>query len=288
MRQREFQMPTEYALKFVTRFKVITAIGCTVLGACVGFSLFKFLYAYQATAILFYSPTALNFLHEDGAGLLNPVGPGFAAERVVTPAFAYEVARELSDDELIASLPARQYGGSGALSARVNAAANALEMRVVAPDADRALAGVKAVTKTVLSQDTESIQPQLEILKSNLARLQSTQERAQDVGVYLSGKIKSLAENDHSQTSNGDMTLPVAFLSDTVAKNIIELGSEILRMNSRILVVRQIPPHVVSIALTKNTIDSPAKAGSIGGLIGLCMAIFGLAFIPRTKNKGPE
>ena len=277
-------MLTEKALNFVIRFKVAAAIGCAVLGAFVGISLFNLLYAYQATAILFYSPTALSFLHEDGAGLLSPVGPGYAAERVLTPEFAYEVAKELNDDALIASLPARQYGGGGALSARVNTAANALEMRVVAPDADRALVGIKAVTKTVLSQDTESIQPQLEILQSNLARLQSTQERAKDLGVYLSGKIKSLAENERTQTPNGDMTLPVAFLSDTVAKDIIELGSEILRMNSRILVVRQVPPHVVSIALTKNTIDSPAKAGFIGGLVGLCIAIFGLAFVRKEQT----
>ena len=277
-------MPTEYALKFGIRFKVIAAIGCTVLGVLVGISLFKLLYAYEATAILFYSPTALSFLHEDGAGLLSPVGPGFAAERVLTPEFSYEVAKELNDDALIASLPAQQYGGSGALSARVNTPANALEMRLVAPDADRALAGIKAITKTVLSQDTESIQPQLEILKSNLIRLQATQERNQELNNYLSSKIMSLAGDGPAQNPNGDMTLPVTFLSDTVTKDIIELGSEILRMNSRILVLRQVPPHVISIALNKNTIDSPAKAGLIGGLIGLCIAIFGLAFIRKSYD----
>ncbi|OCJ06955.1 hypothetical protein A6U86_07630 [Rhizobium sp. AC27/96] len=80
--------------------------------------------------------------------------PDVLIDRMQTPEFAKRVADAIGDQSVATSLPARQYGGNGALKVRPISDSTLVEIRVTLRDSAKALEVAGAAAKLALVDDT--------------------------------------------------------------------------------------------------------------------------------------
>lgn len=205
--------------------------------------------------------------------------PASFVERIRSPAFADLVAKRTNlPEDVVAALPARQYGGGGLLVARslrmVNqGASNLIEVKIIAdrPEAARAMA--KAAADEIVEEHEKLLGPYVEVLKRRSAilrkQIDAQQSPASQAGAELNKKLSQLAPEYNDLIQVG--------LSLMTERRALEL--ELSYYDSSLAIISQ--DDRKTMVLFPPAVSSPKRSWSIlaplfGGVAGLIFVMLGL------------
>ena len=143
----------------------VTLLVTTIFGAIIGFAAWSLqLSTSQAIAIVSigrYDQTQYSFIEE----------PQTVIERIRSPNFVAAASARAGIPELSTLLPAAQYGGSGALSARSLRDPSLVEIKVILQQPELALKAASAIVDELIADHEARTAPLIQNLQSAMAIL---------------------------------------------------------------------------------------------------------------------
>jgi hypothetical protein len=141
----------------------VTLLAGAVAGSIIGLTAWSLLLANsQATTVVSIGRYDQSSLIED---------PQAVIERIKSPNFAAAASARVGIPELSTLLPARQYGGRGALSARGSKDSNLIEIRVNLTQPDLAQKAITAIVDELVADHEARAAPLIQNLQSALTVL---------------------------------------------------------------------------------------------------------------------
>ena len=145
------------------KIRAVTLLAGAIIGSLIGFAAWSLLFANsQAIAVVSVG-------RYDPGSLIEE--PQAVIERIKSTGFASAAAARAGAPELSTLLPARQYGGSGALSVRSLRDVNLLEIRINMAHPELAQKAITAVVDELIAEHSAKIAPLTQNLESTLAAL---------------------------------------------------------------------------------------------------------------------
>jgi hypothetical protein len=219
-------------------------------------------------------PTQVNWVEE----------PQVVVERMKSQSFAKSVAERAQQPELATLLPAKQYGGSGALNVRSLRDPNLLEIKISSKDPNTVRAAIEAVVAELISEHTTRVEP---LLSEIALKLQSIKDLAADARKSHDQLTKLLDASPRDE--NAQQTLTLLALKSVADSNLAALEKTTLEVevassgqatrNTRVIQ----PP---SISTPK--ISSLFQTMVLAGLAGIIFAILYLQSRPRSYQNDPD
>jgi hypothetical protein len=253
----------------------ITLLAGAIAGSIIGLVAWSLLLATsQAIAIVSigrYDPTQLSLIEE----------PSTVIERIKSPGFVATAAARAGIPELSTLLPARQYGGSGALIARSPKDSNLVEIRINLPQPELAQKAVTAVVEELIADHEAKAAPLIQNLRSTLTEL----DRQTSEMIKASDSItKRLAGSSQS----GEVSQDSAALLSARALTETGLGALVKsEMELRVLASNVRKTQVVAApAVTTTKATSLYQIVAAGTLAGLLVGLLLLQMFPGFFRAG--
>jgi hypothetical protein len=196
--------------------------------------------------------------------------PQAVIERIKSPGFANAVSARAGISELSTLLPARQYGGSGALAVRNLKDPNVIEIRINLPQPELAQKALNAVVDELIADHSEKTAPLIQILQSTLATLDKNASELVKSGDTIAKNISS-----NGEISKDSMTLLIAraftelgLVGVVKTENDLRVNLTMIHRTQAIMVPTVITPKATSLY---QTVAAGALAGLLAGLLLLQM-----------------
>jgi hypothetical protein len=245
-------------LKPISAKKIaITLLVTAILGSTAAFAVWSLTIATsQAIAIV-------SIGRQDQASFIEE--PQAVIERIKSPDFAAAASARAGVSELSTLLPARQYGGSGALTARNLRDLNVIEIRINLPQRELAQKAINAVVDELLADHSAKIAPLIQNLQSTLATLD---KHASELIKSSDTITKNITSNEESLNTTG--LLSARALTETGLVAMIKSDNDLrvllasIRRTQAIMVPTVITPKATSLY---QTVAAGALAGLLAGLL---------------------
>lgn len=243
--------------------RIVSSLLGTVVGAVIGLVAWNVLFEVSATAVLsigrFDSNLSSSWIEE----------PQAVIERIKSPGFASAVALRAGVPDLAMQLPARQYGGSGALNVRSLRDLNLLEIRIAADSPEVARKAINAVTDEIIADHSAKMDPFIQGIEADIGTLNALKSETIKSDQALSKRIGSA---DQSDDKNQDSLSLLATRSSTerglaalmTSAGHLRLLAANLRKSKLVTVPSVVSPKTSSLY---RTMAAGALAGLLCGLL---------------------
>jgi hypothetical protein len=207
--------------------------------------------------------------------------PLAVVERIKSAGFAAAASARAGIFELSTLLPARQYGGRGALNARTLRDLSLIEISIDAPEPELAQKAINAVLEELIANHEDKIAPLIQNLQSSLPALdRSTSEmiKARD----------AIAKRLGASFQNGEIDQESATLLSARALTEAGLGAMVKSASE----LRLLSANIRKTQLVATPMVTTAKATSLyrivatGMLIGLLVGLLSLQMFPGFFRAG--
>jgi hypothetical protein len=201
--------------------------------------------------------------------------PLAVVERIKSAGFAAAASTRSGISELSTLLPARQYGGRGALNAHTLRDLSLIEIRIDVPEPELAQKAINAVVEELIANHEEKIAPLIQNLQSTLPALdRSTSEmiKARD----------AIAKRLGASFQNGEIDQESAVLLSARALTEAGLGAMVKSASE----LRLLSANIRKTQLVATPMVTTAKATSLyrivatGMLVGLLVGLLSLQMFP--------
>jgi hypothetical protein len=253
----------------------VTLLVTTIFGAIVGFAAWSLqLSTSQAIAIVSigrFDQTQYSFIEE----------PQTVIERIRSPNFVAAASARSGIPELSTLLPAGQYGGSRALSARSLRDPSLVEIKVILQQPELALKATTAIVDELIADHEARTAPLIQNLQSAMAVLNRHQSEMIEASETIAKRASGSSQTEGSGQDN------VALLS---ARALTESGLAALIKNEsdlRTLLSNVRKSQIVAVP----TVTTP-KAASLyrivaaGMVVGLLVGLLLLQMFPGFFRRG--
>jgi hypothetical protein len=208
--------------------------------------------------------------------------PQVVVERMKSQGFAKSVAERAQQPELATLLPAKQYGGSGALNVRSLRDPSLLEIKISSKDPNTVRTAIEAVVAELISEHTTRVEP---LLRDAALKLQSLKDLAADARKSHDQLTKLLDASPRDE--NAQQALTLLALKSVADSNLATLEKATLEVetassgraarNTRVI---QAP------TISTPKISSLFQTMVLAALAGIIFAILYLQLRPRSyQNK---
>jgi hypothetical protein len=248
----------------------ITLLVTAILGSIAAFAFWgPTIETSQAIAIV-------SIGRQDAAAFIEE--PQVVIERIKSPGFATAASTRAGISELSTLLPAVQYGGSGALSARNLRDLSLIEIRINLPQRELAQKGINAVLDELIADHAAKIAPRIQNLQSSLAVLDS----------HVSELIKSSDTITKNISANGEISqdntglLTARAFTDSGLGTLLKSESDLGGLLTSIRGTQAITPPTV---ITRRA-SSLYQIVAAGALAGLLVGLLSLQMFPGFFRTG--
>jgi hypothetical protein len=204
--------------------------------------------------------------------------PQVVIERIKSPGFATAAATRAGISELSTLLPAVQYGGGGALSARNLRDPSLIEIRINLPQRELAKKGINAVLDELIADHAAKIAPRIQNLQSSLTVLDNHVSELIKSSDMIAKTISSNAEI--SQDNTGLLTARA--FTDSGLSTLLKSESDLRRLLTSIRRTEAITPPTVTSRRASSLYQIVAGGTLAGFLAGLLL----LQMFPRFFRTG--
>ena len=206
-------------------------------------------------------PTQVNWIEE----------PQVVVERMKSQSFAKLVAERAKLPEIATLLPAKQYGGNGALSARSLRDPNLLEIKVITTNPDTARAAIEAILEELISEHTKRTEP---LLRDTALRLQSLNNLEDEVQKSHDRLTKILDELT-PDVQNAQQSLTLLALKSVSDSNLAAIEKTTLEVETTLLSLSTRNTRVIQAGV----VSTPNMASFYQTIVLSSIAGFILAFL---------
>ncbi len=246
--------------------RIAALLAGTIIGLLVGISIWPFAVSQAIVIISIGRYDQYSWIEE----------PQAVIERIKSSDFASAVAARAGLPDLATQLPARQYGGNGALSVRNLRDVNILEVKISAADPQVAQKALTAVVDQLLAEHSARIDPLIQDLESRLKSLDMLTSAA----IQSSSAIAKRIGNESQNSDTGSNSTFAVF---TRALNDTGLGQLMNSATNLKLVINSVRK---SRAISVPTVIAPNSASlyriiAAGAVAGFLFALLLLQMFPK-------
>jgi hypothetical protein len=245
----------------------ITLLATSILGFAVALTAWSLLLTTsQAIAVVSigrYDQTQYSFIEE----------PQSVIERIKSPNFVAAASARVGIPELSALLPARQYGGSGALAARSLRDPNLIEIRINLTQPELALKAVTAVVDELIADHEAKAGPLIQNFQSTLTVLDKHASEMVKAGDTISRLVGGSPQSGETG-QDGAALLSARALTESGFGALVRSAIELRTLTSNIRKTQIIAAPTVTTPKTTSlyqTVTAGAVAGLLAGLLLLQM-----------------
>jgi hypothetical protein len=260
--------PSSISVKKVT-FTLLVTAAIGAIGAWAAWS--QLFTTSQAVAIVSIGKFQTSSVEE----------PQSFIERIKSPSFAAAISGRAGIPELASLLPAGQYGGAGAISARSLRDPNLVEIRVGLLDPEVALKAVSAAVDETIADHEAKIEPWIQNLRSDVEVLSRHASELVKTGDSI---VKRAIGSSQSEEAAKDSTAALSALALTESGLAAVLRDE-SKMRESLFEIRR--SEVVAIpTVTTPKATSAYRTVAAGALGGLLVGLLLLQMFPGAFRTG--
>lgn len=273
------------SLKSQRKVSFIILLGGPIAGALFGLAAWLLLFTnsqgfalvsigrFDNTSPRSDQPTQANWIEE----------PQALVERMKSQSFAESVAERAQQPGLAVLLPAKQYGGSGALNVRSLRDPNLLEIKVSGKDPDIARTAIEAVVGELIGAHKRRVEPLLHEVGLKLQSLRDLAADARKSHDQLTKLLDALPRNENENAQQVLTLLALKSVADsnlaTIEKATLEVETALASQSTRNTRVIQDP------TVTTPKISSLFQTMALSALGGIIFAILYLQLRPRSYQS---
>lgn len=254
---------------------IITLLATSILGFIVALTAWSLLLTTsQAIAVVSigrYDQTQYSFIEE----------PQSVIERIKSPNFVAAASARVGIAELSTLLPARQYGGSGALTARSLRDPNLIEIRINLAQPELALKAVTAVVDELIADHEAKAAPLIQNLQSTLTVLEAHASEMSKASDAIAKRLGGSSQNGEVEQDNTTF-LSARALTESGLAALVKDQTELRGLLSNIRRSQVVAAPTVT--TPKNT--SLYQTVAAGTLAGLLIGLLLLQMLPGFFRTG--
>lgn len=266
----------------------ITLLATSIFGLIVALSVWSMLLATsQAIAVV-----SIGRFDQSPYSLIEE--PQSVIERIKSPNFVAVVSARAGIPELSTLLPARQYGGSGALTARSLRDPNLIEIRISLPQQELALKATSAVVDELIAGHEAKTGPLIQTLQSALTVLDGRGSELIKASDTIAKRANGTTQNEEVD-QNSSALLSARALTESGLSALVKNKNDLWILLSNIRRSQVVASPTVTTpkaSLLYQTVAAGTLAGLLAGLLLLQMfpGFFrtvrpGQEFADRTRNE---
>jgi hypothetical protein len=241
---------------------MITLLAGAVAGSIIGLTAWSQLLANsQATTIVSIGRYDQISLIED---------PQTVIERIKSPDFVAAASARVGIPELSMLLPARQYGGLGALSARGSKDSNLIEIRINLPQPDLAQKAITAIVDELVAGHEARTAPLVQNLQSALTTLDNHESEVIKASDLITKRLNGSSQG--GEIGEDSITLLSArALTETGLAALIKSDIELRLLASNVRKTQVVVPPTVTTSKPTSLYQIVAAGALAGILVGLLL-----------------
>jgi hypothetical protein len=198
--------------------------------------------------------------------------PFAVIERLKSSWFATAASTRAGISELSTLLPARQYGGSGALSARNLRDLSLVEIRIELPQPELAQKAITAVVDELIANHEAKVAPLIQYIQSSLPALDRSTSEMIKASDAITKRLKSSPQEGEIDQESAAL-LSARALTEAGLGALVRSAIELRLLSANIRKTRLVATPIVTTKATSlyQTVAAGALAGLLVGLLLLQM-----------------
>jgi hypothetical protein len=208
--------------------------------------------------------------------------PLAVVERIKSAGFATAASMRAGISELSTLLPARQYGGKGALNARTLRDLSLIEIRINVPEPELAQKAINAVVEELIANHEAKIAPLIQTLQSTLPAIDRSTSEMIKASEAITKRLGGSFQNGEIVDQESASLLSTRALTEAGLGALIKSASELRILSANIRKTQLVATPMVTTAKA----TSLFRLVAMGMLVGLLVGLLSLQMFPGFFRTG--